>query len=313
MAIRAASSCLDLIGNTPVVRLGRIAGEGAAEVWGKLESMNPSGSVKDRICRGMIEAAEREGRLQPGATIVEATSGNTGIGLALVAAVKGYRLALTMPETMSEERRSLLLAYGAELVLTDDRRGMHETVRKAEEILAERPGSFTPEQFRNPANVQAHVETTAVEILRQFEQLDAFVTGVGTGGTITGVGQVLRRERPGTRIIAVEPAASPVLSGGQANFHRIEGIGAGFVPEILASDIYHEVLQVEDEEAAAYTRRLAREEGILAGISAGANVCAATRVARALGPGKIVVTMLCDTGQRYLSTPLFEASPSDDG
>lgn len=303
--INAAASVLALIGHTPAVRLNRVPGAGGAEVWGKLESLNPGGSVKDRICLAMVDAAERSGGLPPGGTIVEATSGNTGIGLALVAAVKGYRLVLTMPDTMSQERRSLLLAYGAELELTPDSNGMHAALERAEEILAERDGAFMPRQFDNPANPAAHRETTARELLEQFERIDAFVAGVGTGGTIVGVGEVLRRERPGVRIVAVEPAASPVLSGGAPGLHQIQGIGAGFVPSVLAPAAFDEVIRVSDEEATEYTRRLAAEEGILAGISAGANVCAASRIARALGPGRVVVTMVCDTGQRYLTTEVF--------
>ena len=304
---RAAKSCLDLIGNTPVVRLNRIPGPNDAEVWGKLESMNPGGSVKDRICLSMIETAEREGRLHPGDTIIEPTSGNTGIGLALVAAIKGYKLVLTMPDTMSEERRSLLMAYGATLVLTPDTKGMHGAIRKAEELLVEHPDYFMPQQFSNPANPEIHRRTTARELLRQFERIDAFVAGVGTGGTITGVGQVLRQEMPGVKIYAVEPASSPVLSGGEPGFHKIQGIGAGFVPENLDGSVYDGVMEVTDEEATDYTRRLAREEGILVGISAGANTCAATRVARELGKGKVVVTVFCDTGERYLTTEVFQA------
>ena len=302
-----AKSCLDLIGNTPVVRLNRIPGPNDAEVWGKLESMNPGGSVKDRICLGMIEAAEREGRLHPGDTIIEPTSGNTGIGLALVAAIKGYKLVLTMPDTMSEERRSLLTAYGAELVLTPDTKGMHGAIRKAEELLLEHPDYFMPQQFSNPANPDSHRRTTAQELLQQFERIDAFVAGVGTGGTITGVGEVLRAKMPGTKIYAVEPESSAVLSGGEPGFHKIQGIGAGFVPEILDPEIYDAVIRVPDDEAAVYTRRLAREEGLLVGISAGANAWAAMQVARELGTGKTVVTVFCDTGERYLTTDVFQA------
>lgn len=307
MRTAVARSPLDLIGNTPVVRLNRMVGDRDGEVWGKLKSFNPGGSVKDRICLSMIEAAERAGRLKPGDTIIEPTSGNTGIGLALVAAIKGYRLVLTMPDTMSEERRSLLLAYGATLVLTPDTKGMHGAVRKAEELLAEHPDYFMPQQFNNPANPDAHRRTTVVELMEQFEHIDAFVAGVGTGGTITGVGAVLQREMPGVRVYAVEPAASPVLSGGEPGFHGIQGIGAGFVPGILDRDAYDEVIAVADSDAAACTRRLAREEGLLLGISSGANCWAALKVARDLGPGKTVVTVFCDTGERYLTTDLFHA------
>jgi cysteine synthase A len=306
MAASVARSPLDLIGTTPVVKLNRMAGKDDAEVWGKLESMNPGGSVKDRICLSMIEAAEREGRIKPGDTIVEPTSGNTGIGLALVAAVKGYKLILTMPDTMSEERRSLLKAYGAELILTPDSKGMHEAIRSAEELLEQNPGYFMPQQFSNPANPAAHERTTARELLDQFERIDAFVAGVGTGGTISGVGRVLRAEMPEVRIYAVEPEASAVLSGGEPGFHRIQGIGAGFVPQNLDLDGYDEVIRVADADAARCTRRLAREEGLLLGISSGANCYAALQVARELGPGKTVVTVFCDTGERYLTTEVFQ-------
>jgi cysteine synthase len=303
------SSILDLVGSTPVVRLNRLPQlEGLrAEVWAKLENLNPGGSVKDRICLAMIQAAERDGRLRPGGTIIEPTSGNTGIGLALVAAVKGYRLVLTMPDTMSEERRSLLLAYGARLELTPDSKGMHAAVRRAEELIAEHPDWYMPQQFNNPANPEAHRRTTGPEILRQLPRVDAFVAGVGTGGTITGVGEVLRSRNADTRIVAVEPAGSPVLSGGEPGFHHIQGIGAGFVPDVLDTHVYDEVLTISDDVAAAHARALARYEGHLVGISAGANCAAAIRVARQLGPGAVVLTVFCDTGERYLTTGLFAA------
>ena len=307
-----ASTLLDLIGSTPVVQLRRLPGlDGIdGQVWAKLEGSNPGGSVKDRICLAMIEAAEREGRLRPGGTIVEPTSGNTGIGLALVAAVKGYRVVLTMPDTMSEERRGLLLGYGAKLELTPDTRGMHGAVRRAEELAAEHPDWFMPQQFTNPANPDTHRRTTAREILTQLPEISAFVAGVGTGGTITGVGNVLRAERPGIRIFAVEPAASPVLSGGEPGYHDIQGIGAGFVPQILDAGAYDEVITITDETAAETARALARHEGLLVGISSGASCAAALEVARRLGPGSVVLAIFADTGERYLTTPLFAASTS---
>jgi cysteine synthase A len=304
-----ARSPLDLIGSTPVLKLSRmpqLAGL-KAEVWAKLENANPGGSVKDRICKAMVEAAERDGQLRPGGTIVEPTSGNTGIGLALVSAVKGYRLVLTMPDTMSEERRALLVAYGARLELTPDTKGMHGAVRRAEELLAEHPDWYMPQQFANPANPEVHRRTTAVEILAQLPHVDAFVAGVGTGGTITGVGEVLRAERPHVRIAAVEPASSPVLSGGEPGYHRIQGIGAGFVPDVLNTRIYDEVVAVTDDDSIAHARAIARFEGVLVGISAGANCAAAIRVARDLGGGAIVLTIFPDTGERYLTTNLFHA------
>jgi len=300
-----ADNALDLVGNTPVVELARLPADGSARVVAKLESLSPGGSVKDRICLAMILAAEAEGRLQPGGTIIEPTSGNTGIGLALVAAARGYRLVLTMPDTMSLERRGLLEAYGAELILTPDTKGMHGAIDKATEILERHPDYFMPQQFANPANPEAHRRTTAREILTQCPQIDAFVAGVGTGGTITGVGSVLRRERPGVQIVAVEPASSPVLSGGEAGYHRIQGIGPGFVPEILDRSLIDRIVTVTDEAAEEMTLKLARDEGILVGISSGANCVAALEVAAELGSGKTVVTVFCDTGQRYLTGPLF--------
>jgi len=303
---QVAHSPLELIGNTPMVELQRMRRSRSARVLAKLEAQNPGGSIKDRICLAMVEEAERSGQLRPGGTIVEPTSGNTGIGLALVAAAKGYRLILTMPDTMSEERRGMLRAYGAELVLTPDSKGMHEAIKRAEEIVAENPGYFMPQQFSNPANPAVHRDTTAQEILAQCPNLDAFVAGVGTGGTVTGVGTVLKREKRGIQIVAVEPAASPVLSGGQPGFHGIQGIGAGFVPEVLDMSLVDRVIAVEEEDAADRARELARREGILVGISSGANCAAALRVADELGEDATVVTVFCDTGQRYLTTKTFD-------
>jgi cysteine synthase A len=303
---QVAESPLELIGGTPIVRLGRVAESApGTEIWAKLELANIGGSVKDRICLAMIEAAERAGLLGPGSVVVEPTSGNTGIGLALACSVKGYRLILTMPDTMSEERRSLLTAYGAEVVLTPDTKGMHGAIARAHEIVRTTPGSFMPEQFRNPANPDVHRRTTARELLDQLPRIDAFVAGVGTGGTISGVGEVLHEERPGCLVVAVEPARSPVIGGGEAGFHGIQGIGAGFVPENLHPGSYDRVMAVHDEDAAATTRALARDEGLLVGISSGANCHAALAVARELGPGAVVATVFCDAGERYLTTDLF--------
>ena len=302
---RLVSNVLELIGDTPLVRLRRLVKPGWATVLGKLESLNPGGSVKDRIACAMIEEAECQGRLKPGDTIVEPTSGNTGIGLAMVAAVKGYRLILTMPEDMSVERRALLQRFGAELVLTPAVEGMTGAVHAAEELVRKNPRFFMPQQFLNPANPEVHRRTTAQEILKATDgHLDAFVAGVGTGGTITGVGEVLKRERPGILVVAVEPARSPVLQGGKFRPHAIQGIGASFIPGVLNTTIYDEIIGVRDEDALAVTRRLSREEGLLVGISSGANVCAALRVAERLGQAKTVVTMLCDTGERYLSVAI---------
>ncbi|MGO9263351.1 MAG: cysteine synthase A [Candidatus Binataceae bacterium] len=308
MPLSVASTPLDLVGHTPVLRLNRIPGPHDAEIWAKLENYNPGGSVKDRICLAMVEQAERDGRLKPGDTIVEPTSGNTGIGLALVCAVKGYNLILTMPDTMSEERRSLLAAYGAKLVLTPDTRGMQAAIARAEELVRNNPGYFMPQQFNNPANPEVHYAGTGPELIGQLDRIDAFIAGVGTGGTISGVGRYLREKlNPQPLIVAVEPSSSPVLSGGEAGFHRIQGIGAGFVPQNLDTSIYDEVITVSDDDATSFTRRLAREEGILVGISSGANCCAALQIAQRLGPGKVVVAVFCDTGERYLTTDLFKA------
>jgi cysteine synthase len=306
--MQKAKSTLELIGSTPILQLRRLPQKQDATIWAKLECFNPGGSVKDRICLGMIEAAEKAGKIRQGATIVEPTSGNTGIGLAMVCVVKGYRLILTMPETMSIERRSLLAAYGAQLELTPGNEGMRGAIRRAEEIVQKNEGFFMPQQFKNPANPNTHRETTAKEILSQLQgEIDAFVAGVGTGGTITGVGEVLKKKLRGVKIVAVEPARSPVLSGGNPGPHKIQGIGAGFVPDVLNTGIIDQIITVQDEEAAETARRMAREEGILVGISSGAAAFGALQVARELGKGKIVVVILPDTGERYLSTGLFGA------
>lgn len=300
-----ADTVLDLVGNTPLVRLRRVIPEGGAEVLGKMESLNPGGSVKDRIAVSMIEDAEERGLLKPGDTIVEPTSGNTGVGLAMVAAVKGYRLILTMPEDMSLERRKLLARYGAQLVLTPAIEGMSGAVFAAQELMEKNPGYFMPQQFNNPANPDVHRRTTAREILRAMgDRFDAFVAGVGTGGTITGVGEVLKELNSNLLVVAVEPARSPVLAEGKAGLHAIQGIGASFVPSVLNREVIDEIIAVRDEDALQMTRRLTQEEGLLVGISAGANVHASAAVARRLGAGKRVVTILPDTGERYLSVNL---------
>jgi len=307
MPIQISDSVLGQIGTTSLVRLGRIGETGAATIFAKVEASNPGGSVKDRIALAMIEAAEQGGGLKPGATIVEPTSGNTGIGLALVCAVKGYRLVLTMPETMSLERRRLLLAYGAELVLTPGSQGMKGAVQRAEELAATN-GWLLPQQFKNPANPDVHRRTTGPEIVRamQGRSIDGFVAGVGTGGTITGTGEALRAHNPAIRIAAVEPAGSAVLSGGQPGPHAIQGIGAGFIPDVLNTSVYDEVIAVTDDDALSCSRRLAREEGLLCGISGGAALAGALQLARKLGAGKNVVVILPDTGERYLSTGMFD-------
>jgi cysteine synthase A len=297
---------LELIGNTPLVKINHLSAPEDATIWAKLEGNNPGGSVKDRIARSMVETAEKEGRLRPGGTLIEPTSGNTGIGLAMVAAVKGYRLILTMPETMSMERRQLLQAFGAELVLTDGKKGMKGAVEKAEEIHKGSPGYVMPQQFNNAANPEVHRRTTALEIIDDLGGVpDGFVAGVGTGGTITGVGEVFRKHNSDIWIAAVEPVASPVLSGGQPGPHKIAGIGAGFVPSVLNTKIYNEVIAVSDGDAAETARLMARKEGILPGISSGAAMWAAMKVARKLGKNKKVVVIIPDRGERYLSTGLF--------
>ncbi len=300
-----AQSVVDVVGNTPLVRLNRVVPERSARVLAKMESLNPGGSVKDRIAVAMVERAEREGLLRPGATIVEPTSGNTGVGLAMVAAARGYRLILTMPEDMSVERRRLLARFGAELHLTPAIEGMTGAVFAARELLREHPEYFMPLQFENPTNPEAHRQTTVRELLEQTGgEIDAFVAGVGTGGTITGVGSVLKQERPDALVIAVEPARSPVLQGGRFRPHGIHGIGASFVPGVLDRSVLDRIVAVDDNDANTMTLRLAREEGLLVGISSGANVLVATQVAQELGIAKTVVTVLCDTGERYLSMEL---------
>jgi cysteine synthase A len=295
---------LSLIGNTPLIPLRSIVPTGAAEVWVKCEQFNPGGSVKDRIALSMIEAAEREGRIRPGeSVIVEPTSGNTGVGLALVCAVKGYRLILTMPESMSVERRELLKAYGAELILTPAERTMEGAVEKAEALCTQGPSYFMPQQFKNPANPDAHRRATSQELIAQLagQPCDAFVAGVGTGGTITGVGEVFKQKWPTCRVIAVEPETSAVLKGGRPGPHRIQGIGAGFVPSILNRAIIDEVRQISDTDAYRTKRLLTEREGLMVGISSGSNAFVAIKVAEELGAGKRVVTVMCDTGERYLS------------
>jgi cysteine synthase len=304
--VRVANSIADLVGQTPIVKLNRLVDENSADVYLKLEYMNPGSSVKDRIALAMIETAEEKGALKKGDTIIEPTSGNTGIGLAMIAAAKGFKAILVMPETMSLERRNLLRAYGADLVLTPGPEGMGGAIRKAEE-LAKENGYFMPQQFKNEANPEVHRQTTGKEIVEQMgEQLDAFISGIGTGGTITGAGSVLKEAYPGIQIVAVEPTDSPVLSGGKPGPHKIQGIGAGFVPDILDTEIYDQIIQVKNDEAFEYARRAAKEEGILGGISSGAAIYAALKVANELGKGKKVLAIIPSNGERYLSTPLYQ-------
>jgi cysteine synthase A len=308
MMKKIADNITELIGGTPLIQLKKIGKGLPAMIVGKLESLNPGGSVKDRIAMSMIEAAEKEGRLKQGTVIIEPTSGNTGVALAMIAASKGYRLILTMPETMSVERRALFKAYGAELILTPGELGMKGAVVKAEELCKENENSFMPQQFKNLANPEIHRRTTAEEIWKDTDgKIDIFVAGVGTGGTITGVTEVIKKKKPTLKSIAVEPADSPVLSGGKPGPHKIQGIGAGFVPDVLNTKIYDEIVKVSNEDAFRTAARLAKEEGLLVGISSGANVYASLQVAaREENQGKLIVTILCDTGERYLSTPVFQ-------
>ncbi|SHJ12097.1 cysteine synthase [Malonomonas rubra DSM 5091] len=306
MSKTTSSSLLDQIGNSPLVKLSAFSQPGKATVWGKLESSNPGGSIKDRIALAMVEDAESKGLLSPGMTIVEPTSGNTGIGLAMIAAIKGYKLILTMPETMSQERCRLFTSYGAELVLTPGSQGMRGAIKKATEI-AQTKAAFMPQQFCNPANPAIHEKTTGPEIIAALEgKVDMFVAGVGTGGTITGVGHCLRQHNAAVKIVAVEPSNSATLSGGDAGPHAIQGIGAGFVPDILDQDVYDQVVTVSDADAIRMTRNLAVKEGLLCGISAGANVFVASELAAKMDEGQNVVTIICDTGERYLSTGIYD-------
>jgi cysteine synthase len=300
--MQAHKQITELIGRTPLVRLNQLSPEGGATIYAKVESFNPGGSVKDRICLNMINEAERQGKLKPGGTIVEPTSGNTGIGLALIAAVRGYKLILVMPESMSMERASLLSSYGAQLVLTAAWEGMKGSIKEAESIVAQNPSYFMPDQFSNPANPAMHRQTTALEIWEALDgQIDVFVAAVGTGGTITGCGEVFKQRKAHIRIVAVEPSGSPVLSGGDPGPHKIQGIGAGFVPKVLNRSLLDGVVTVTDDQAYQTAKLLAKREGLLVGISSGANVFAAQKVAQEVGEGKNVVTVLCDTGERYIS------------
>ncbi|MEB7807279.1 MULTISPECIES: cysteine synthase A [Mammaliicoccus] len=303
---KRVNNIVELIGDTPVVKLNNVVEDDSADVYVKLEYQNPGSSVKDRIGLAMIEAAEKEGKIKPGDTIIEPTSGNTGIGLAMVAAAKGYKAVFVMPDTMSSERRALLKAYGAELVLTPGAEGMKGAIKKAKELKDEK-GYFEPQQFENPANPKVHELTTGPEIVEQFEgvQVNAFLAGVGTGGTLSGAGKVLKEKYPEIQIVAIEPEASAILSGGNPGPHKLQGLGAGFVPDTLNTDVYDDVIKVGNEEAMEMSRKVAKEEGILGGISSGAAIVAALKKAKDLGKGKTVVTVLPSNGERYLSTPLY--------
>lgn len=299
-------SSIDLIGNTPMFKLNNMKEEDMADVYVKLEKFNPGGSIKDRAALGMIEEAEKMGKIKPGDIIVEPTSGNTGIGLAMVGRLKGYKVIIVMPDSMSIERRNMIKAYGAELVLTEGNKGMTGAIEKAEELARDKKGYFIPQQFSNRANSKKHYETTAVEILKDVENLDVFVASVGTGGTIAGIGRRLKEFNKNIKVVAVEPHNSPVISGGKAAPHKIQGIGAGFVPEVYEKDVVDEVMTITDEESYEYARRFGTEEGILVGISSGANIAAAIKIAKKLGKGKKVVTVAPDGGEKYISTGLYD-------
>lgn len=305
--MKVVQSITDLIGETPLLQLRHMVKPGMANVYVKVESFNPGGSVKDRIALGMILAAEEQGILQPGGTIVEPTSGNTGIGLAMIAAARGYRLIVVMPETMSVERRMLMGAYGAEFVLTPGNLGMNGAIAEAERLVNENPGYFLPQQFENLANPEVHRKTTALELIQQLGMIDAFVAGIGTGGTITGTGEILKKHLPEIQIIGVEPTNSPVISGGKPGPHKIQGIGAGFIPKILNTKLLDKIVKVSNEDALETGRRMPREEGLLVGISSGAAIWAALKEAERLGEGKNVVVIAPDTGERYLSTEMYTA------
>jgi len=300
------NNVIDMIGGTPLFKLNKIVEEGSADVYVKLEKLNPGGSIKDRAALGMVEKAEEDGLLKPGSVIVEPTSGNTGIALAMIGKIKGYKVIIVMPDTMSVERRSLMTAYGAELILTEGAKGMKGAIATAEELVSKNEHYFLPQQFTNPANPQKHYETTAIEIFNDINDVDAFTAGVGTGGTIAGVGRKLKELNNNIKVVAVEPANSPVISGGQPSPHKIQGIGAGFIPSVYDKEVIDEVITITDEDAYKYARLLAKEEGILVGISSGANVAAAIKLAQKLGKGKKVVTVAPDGGEKYLSMGLYD-------
>lgn len=300
------NNVIDMIGGTPLFKLSNMVDDNMADIYVKLEKYNPGGSIKDRAALGMIEKAEKEGILKPGDTIVEPTSGNTGIALAMIGKLKGYKVIIVMPETMSIERRNMMKAYGAELVLTEGAKGMKGAIEKAEELANGKEGYFVPQQFMNEANPLKHYETTADEIIKDLKEIDVFVAGVGTGGTIAGVGERLKQYNSSIKVVALEPSKSPVISGGQAGPHKIQGIGAGFIPDIYKKEVVDEVITISDEDAFEYARRMGKEEGILVGISSGANIAGAIKLAKQLGKGKIVVTVAPDGGDKYLSMGLYD-------